>query len=156
MPVQFEIDDSGAYAKMEGADERVMSRFAELLRPIEQEMVADARARAEAHFHSVGKKPGAYLAAFDGGVKKRPSGVVGWVKNSNPLAHLLEYGFTISDLLINASGVMKFDAGGVGELYRRAVHRHETRVQAYPAVRPAVAAHLAEVREAAQTAAEGG
>ena len=67
MTIEFEVDDSQAFAKLEGASDRVMDRFAEELTGIEQAMVNDARARAVAHFHSVGKKPGLYLGAFSGG-----------------------------------------------------------------------------------------
>jgi hypothetical protein len=158
MPFQFEIDDSAAFAKMEGASDKVMDRFAELLRPVEEAMLADARAKDVAHFHSVGAKPGLYLAAFSGGVKKTPAGVVGWIRNGNNLAHLLENGFTISDILIatkSAGGVMAFDMGGVGKLFREYVHRHETKVQAYPAVHPAYEAHRDEVMAAAREAAKG-
>jgi len=153
--VEFEVDDKSAFARLEGVPQRVRERFAELLKPIEAAMLADARERALAHFHSVGKKPGLYLGAFAGGVSEKPSGVVGWVRNANPLAHLLEYGFTISDLMIAASGVMAFEAEGVGELYRREVHRHATPVQAYPAIGPAFDAHKADVRAAAEQAAAG-
>ena len=156
MTIEFEVDDSQAFAKLEGASDRVMDRFAEELTGIEQAMVNDARARAVAHFHSVGKKPGLYLGAFSGGVTQKPSGVVGYIRNNNNLAHLLEYGFTISDLLIEASGIMRFEAEGVGELYRREVHRHATPVQAYPAIHPAFAAHKDEILAAAERAAEGG
>lgn len=156
MPITFKVDDSNAFVSLDGASDRVMDRFAELLRPIEEAMLDDARARAIGHFHSVGKKPGLYLAAFAGGVSRKPSGVVGWVRNSNNLAHLLEYGFTISDLMIEASSVMRFDLAGVGELYRREVHRHATPVQAYPAIVPAFEARAGDVQAAAEQAAKGG
>jgi hypothetical protein len=155
MPISFEVNDASAFAALDGADDRVMDRFAELLRPVEQAMLDDARSRAIAHFHSVGKKPGLYLGAFAAGVSRKDSGVVGWLRNANNLAHLLEYGFTISDLVIEASGAMRFDVAGVGELYRREVHRHATPVQAYPAIHPALAARADEVLAAAEQAAKG-
>jgi hypothetical protein len=157
MEISFEVDDSGAFANLEGASDRVMERFAEELRPVEQAMLADARARAVAHFHSVGAKPGLYLGAFSGGVKKTPSGVVGWIRNDNQLAHLLEFGFTISDILIavkHVGDVMAFE-GDVGTLYREYVHRHSTGVQAYPAIHPAFEARKAEIEAAAERAARG-
>ncbi len=92
-------------------------------------------------------------------MKKEHGSVIGWLRNPNQLAHLFENGFTISDILIatkTANGVMAFEMAGVGQLYRQYVHRHETKVPAYPAIHPALAAHAADVREAAQTAAEGG
>jgi hypothetical protein len=153
MAIEFVVDDSHAFAKFEGAGGRLKERLVEALRPIEQAILDDAMQRAVAHFHTVGAKPGLYLAAFSGGVKETDRGVVAWVRNPNPLAHLLEYGFTISDLLIEANGVMAFDMQGVGTLYRSEVHRHETKVQAYPAIRPALADHVDEIRGALERAA---
>ena len=155
MEIEVEVSAQTAFAKLEGVSARVRDRFTENLKPIEEAMLTDARTAALAHFHSVGKKPGLYLGAFEGGVHEDDKRVVGWVRNANPLAHLLEYGFTISDLMIEAGGIMKFEAAGVGELYRRAVHRHATAVQAYPAIKPAFDAHKGEIQEAAERAVEG-
>ena len=157
MPLTFEVDPQTAFATIEGAPQKVIDRFAEALRPIEQAMVDDARARAVAHFHSVGAKPGLYLAGFSGGVTEKHGSIIGWVGNSNPLAHLLEKGFTISDLMIYARNaeVMKFAVAGVGDLYRKAVHRHATQVRPYPAILPAFQAKEGEIMDAAQRAVEG-
>ena len=121
---------------------------------VEQSMLQDARSKAVDHFHSTGKQPGLYLAAFSGGVSKKETKVVGWVRNNSPLAHLLENGFTISDLLIDSNNVMAFQSG-VQELYAYAVHRHATKVQAYPAIGPAFEAHKGEVITAAEQAVQG-
>ena len=149
--------EAGALERIAAAGETVQSLMAEHLAPIASDMLADARSRAQAHFHSVGAKPGLYLAGFEGGVKMEADGsAVGWVANRNPLAHLLEYGFTISDLMIEANGMaMKFAVAGVGDLYRHAVHRHATDVQAYPALTPAFEARKADVVEAAREVARG-
>jgi len=149
MSLTVNVDTSSAVAKLEAVGPTVRDAFAASLRTIEQAMLADARANAEAHFHSVGAKPGAYFAAFEGGVKQTDSAVIGYVRNANPLAHLLENGFTISDLTISAANVMRFELAGVGEIYRREIHRHATPVQAYPAITPAFEAHVAEVEAAA-------
>ena len=138
---------------LEGMGDNVMSVFAKSLREIESRILGAAQANAVAHFHSIGAKPGLYLAGFQGGVKEGKSSVVGYVRNSNQLAHLLEYGFTISDLMIAADeGVMKFLTEDVGTVYRREIHRHETQVQAYPALGPAFDAHKGEVAAAAEDA----
>lgn len=156
MSIEFEVKSRSAFAAIEGAPKKVVDAFAERLRPIEESMLADARSRALGHFHSVGAKPGLYLAGFGGGVKTRPSGVVAWMGNSNSLSHLFEYGFTISDMKIVAkdvNGLMKF-AGDTGDVYRHAVHRHETKVQPYPNILPAFEARQADILEAAQQAAK--
>jgi hypothetical protein len=154
MDVKVEMTPATAYVKLEGVAPKVVEQFAKNLEVVEEAMLADAKSIALDHFHSVGKKPGLYLAAFQGGVKTQASSVTGYVRNANNLAHLLEYGFTISDLMIESAGVMKFALGGVGDLYRRAVHRHATVVQAYPAITPAFEAHKAEVLDAAQKAVD--
>ncbi len=150
--------DAGALDRIAAMGETVQSLMAGRLQPIAQEILDEARNRAEAHIRYVSDyKPGLYLAGFGGGVKIEPNGdVVGWVGNKNPLSHLLEYGFTISDLMIEANGMaMKFEEAGVGELFRREVHRHETQVRAYPAILPAFEARKGEVIEAARDVARG-
>jgi hypothetical protein len=157
MSIDFQIDAASAFAAIEGAPQKVVDNFAALLKPIEEAMLADARGRALAHFHSVGAKPGLYIGAFDGGVKVEHGSVIGWMGNSNQLAHLLENGFTISDLMIYAKNaeVMKFAGGGVGDLYRKAVHRHATTVQPYPAIKPAFDAAKGDIQAAAEQAVQG-
>jgi hypothetical protein len=157
MSFDFEVHAESAFALLEGVGEKVIDRFAEELRPIEQAMLDDARARAAAHFHSVGAKPGLYLGGFGGGVTVKHGSAIGWMGNSNPLAHLFEAGFTISDLMIYAKNaeVMKFAAGAVGDLYRKAVHRHATAVQPYPAILPAFEAKKGDIEAAAEQAAKG-
>jgi len=156
MSIEFEIDASSVYAKLDKLSGEVRDRFAASIKQIEERMLAEARANAVAHFHSVGKKPGVYLASFSGGVKQTDGSIIGWVRNGARLAHLMENGFTISDLLIagSADAVMKFELAGVAELYRRSVHRHKTAVQAYPAIAPAFEAHKGEVLDAARIAVE--
>jgi hypothetical protein len=138
--VTCSIDDETVFARFDHMGPRVREMLVEALTPIADAMLADARGRAEAHIHSTGAKPGLYLDSIQGGVADKPGEVVGWVRSANPLAHLLEYGFTISDMTIEASAgaVMKFEMPGAGELYRREVHRHEIRVRPYPAIRPAL------------------
>ncbi len=152
--IQFQVTAYKLTAELEGASKRVLDRFAEKLRPIAARMLDEARARATAHIHSVGARPGAYLAGFNAGVKQDATSVTGWLANSNGLAHLFEYGFTISDLMIRArGGAMKFQEGGVGALYRKAIHRHATAVPAYPAILPTFEAHKAQIEQAAREAA---
>lgn len=115
---------------------------------IATEMASEARGNAAAHIRFLGaKNPGSYLASIQSGVSDKGQRVTGYVRSGHPLAHLLEEGFTISDMMINASAadVMAFD-GGAGTVFAKHVHRHETKVQAYPAIYPAFEAHQGEIR----------
>lgn len=156
MPITVEIEASSAFAKLDGLAGQVRERFVASVKEIEKAILAEARANAVAHFHSVGKKPGVYLASFSGGVKETGGSVIGWVRNGARLAHLMEDGFTISDLMIHAEGGLMelFEADTVLVLYRREVHRHATPVQAYPAIGPAFEVHKPEIEAAARAAVQ--
>ena len=120
---------------------------------IARDIDEDARARATAHFHTLGAKPGLYLAAFADGTYDKGDRVGGYVRNANGLAHLLEYGFTISDMTIYAKNgdVMAF-GGDVATVFRKMVHRHQTKVEAYPAIGPAFDAASPDIGPALITA----
>jgi hypothetical protein len=150
MAASFEVDASGAFARLDRIGPGVRQALLDELTPLAAEMADGARYLALAHFHSIGAKPGLYLASIAGGVSDKDSKVVGYVRSSNPLAHLLELGFTIKDMIIEAKsgGVMAFDAGGIAEVFTRKVHRPETKVQAYPAIQPAFDAMRGEVEAA--------
>ena len=154
MPISIDIQASSLFAKLEGMSGKVRERFAASMKRTEESILSQARSNAVAHFHSVGNKPGVYLSAFSGGVKETPGSITGWVRNGARLAHLMENGFTISDLMIQAdSGAMAFfEANSAAEPYRRNVHRHATDVQAFPAIGPAFEAHRAEIEAAARAA----
>jgi hypothetical protein len=140
------IDASGAYAHLEAVGPKARQALKDALTPIAPAMQSDARDIALAHIHSVGKKPGQYLASIRGGVTDKGYAIVGWLRTPSPLGHLLELGFTISDLMIEAKagGVMAFEAGGVSK-FVRFVHRHATAVKPYPAIGPAFTRHRAEI-----------
>lgn len=127
----------------------IQRRLEQRLGTIATEMAADARGRAAAHIRSWGaKNPGSYVTSIKGGLakKKSPTRATGYVRSGHPLAHLLEYGFTISDIMIQAKAadVMAF-AGDAGEVFRKLVHRHATKVPPYPAIGPAFEARRAEI-----------
>lgn len=139
-----------------GVRESMKADFA----PIVQAMESDARARAAAHIHSLGKNPGKYAASIKGGVSvKNPNRVTGYLRSGSPLAHLMELGFTIKDMIITAVGgsAMKFE-GEAGVMFAHAVHRHQTTVKPYPAIFPAFEAQRgaidAALTKAAATAAK--
>jgi hypothetical protein len=149
MPFDFTVDAQAAYARFDAIGPGVRQALLDELTPIAADMANDARALALAHFHSIGKKPGQYLASIRGGVSDKGSRVVGYVRSSSPLAHLLELGFTISDMIIEAKGgaLMTFDTdGGVRSAFK--VHRPETKVDPYPAIEPAFEAKRSDIMAA--------
>jgi hypothetical protein len=162
MSLTVKLTNDRAFTIFDGVGDDVMSAFAKGLRDIESRILSDARANAVSHFHSAGVDPGGYLKAFQGGVKEKKGSVVGYVRNAHPIAHLLEYGFTISDLMIvpgtgkntkaQVGDLMKF-AGSAGDVFRRTVPRPETAVRAFPALGPAFEAHRGEIIAAAEDAA---
>jgi hypothetical protein len=156
MPFAFEIDASAAFVRLDEIGPRVHDLLVGEMRTLADAMQEDARSRAIAHFHSVGKKPGLYLDSIRGGVSDKKTRVSGYVRSANPLAHLLENGFTISDLLIEAAkgGVMAFEVETVGTLYASTVHRHSTEVKAYPAIHPAFDAAKPAIEAALQRVAD--
>ena len=131
----------------------VKARLEESLGRLGKEMASDARSRAQAHIRFIGaKKPGSYVASITGGLAKPKSKTrtTGYVRSGHPLAHLMEDGFNITDILIaakNAGEVMAF-WGSAGLMFREYVHRHATHVQAYPAIHPAFEARRADVMAA--------
>jgi hypothetical protein len=156
MPVTFAIDAQAAFVHLDRIGPGVHQALLDELTPIADAMQADARSRALGHFHSLGKKPGLYLDSIRGGVSDKGTRVSGYVRSSNPLAHLFEDGFTISDMLIEAAngGVMAFEEGGVGQMFRQEIHRHETAVKPYPAIHPAFDAARSEIEAALRRVAE--
>ena len=74
--------------------------------------------------------------------------MVGWLRSGDPLAHLLEEGFTISAMLIESAKVMAFEWAGVGEVFAHEVHRPATDVRAYPSILPSFEAREAEIEAA--------
>lgn len=154
MPFSFEVDPQAVYLKFDAIGPGVRELLAQELRPIVDEMVDDARSRAVDHFHSLGAKPGLYLASIHGGVKEQSFRVSGWMRSSNPLAHLLELGFTIRDWMIESKTLMAFELPDIGEVFAREVHRHATKVKPYPALFPAFEALQGEIEDALQRVAD--
>ena len=117
-------------------------------------IAAEARDFAEAHIHSIGRSkdgkfpPGSYVQSIKGGLAKpkSPTRTTGYTRSGHPLAHLMELGFNITDMIIrpgttkrtlsHLGALMAFD-GGAEELVKRLVHRHATRVPPHPAIKPA-------------------
>jgi hypothetical protein len=104
-------------------------------------------ARALAHIHTSGKKPGLYLASIYGGVADKAHRVSGYVRSSSPLAHLLEYGVADTgahDILPKAAQALRF-MGDAGAVFARLIHHPGATIPAYPAFGPALEARKDEV-----------
>ena len=145
---------------LDAVEPDVRQRLEQSLGQLGKRIGDDAKSRAQAHIRFLGvKKPGSYVESIYGGLAKPKTRtrVTGFVRSGHPLAHLMEEGFTISDILIAArsgGGVMEF-WGSLGLTYRQYIHRHETQVQAYPAINPAFEARRADVMAAFAAAAKG-
>jgi hypothetical protein len=155
---RLEVTDNRLLQLLDGVAPGVQDKLRERLAAIGAEVAADANMRTAAHIRSWGAKdPGTLATSFRGGLAKAKSEsrVTGYARSSHPLAHLMEYGFTIKDMMITASAatVMAF-AGDAGEVFRRVIHRHATKVPAYPALRPAFDDRRGEVIAAFAEAAK--
>jgi hypothetical protein len=120
-----------------------------VVRPLSRDMADDVRGRAAAHIHTVGKKPGAYLASIQQGVYDKGKRLGGFVRSGSPLAHLLEYGAhpPPHEIQAKAADVLRFN-GSAGDVFRRAVQHPGATIPPYPAFGPAVAAHRDQIANA--------
>jgi hypothetical protein len=151
------VDDSDVIAHIERLVPSMHDALVAYLGNIAREIETDAQARARGHIRFLGaKNQGSYVSSITSGVSDREDRVTGYVRSGHPLAHLLEFGFTISDMTIYASAadVMAFD-GGAGTVFAKHVHRHATKVQPYPAIHPAFEDHKAEILDALERVVGG-
>ena len=120
-----------------------------VLRPLTQEMGDDVRGRAAAHIHTVGTKPGAYLASIQMGPYDKDKRMGGFVRSGSPLAHLLESGAHPPPHEIRASAAQALAfTGDAGTVFRRAVQHPGATIPPYPAFGPAMEAHRTEIADA--------
>ena len=119
-----------------------------VLRPLTQELHSDVLERAAAHIHTVGKKPGAYLASIQMGQYDKGKRMGGYVRSGSPLAHLLEGGAKPPSHTITASAasVLAF-SGDAGIVFRRAVQHPGATIPPYPAFGPAMEGRRTEITE---------
>lgn len=130
-----------------------------VVRPMSEEMAADVRSRAVDHIHTLGTKPGLYLASIYSGVYDKAQRIGGFARSGSPLAHLLEGGANLPahSIEAKAADALMF-TGSAGDVWRKAVQHPGARIPPYPAFGPAIdakrdeiAARLtAAVREAAR------
>lgn len=154
----IEINDGRLNAWFDAAPANVRAHLLARLTPIASDMRDDAKGRAAAHIRYTGKYPGQYLDSIQSGVSmKHPTRVTGYIRSGFFLARLLETGFNITDIMIYPKRVqaMLFEAFG-GKVFAKAVHRHATRVEPYPAIRPAYESRKAEIIEALIAACRAG
>jgi hypothetical protein len=116
------------------------------LRSLTPELHADVVGRAAAHIHTVGKKPGAYLASIAMGYYDKGQRMGGFVRSGHPLAHLLEGGAKppAHAIAASAASVLAFQ-GSAGMVFRQAVQHPGATIPPYPAFGPAIDAHRTEI-----------
>jgi hypothetical protein len=120
-----------------------------VLKPLTREMYEDVLERASSHIHTVGTKPGAYLASIQRGLYDKDKRLGGFVRSGSPLAHLLESGAHPPPHEIQASAAQALAfTGDAGTVFRRAVQNPGAAIPPYPAFGPAMEAHRAEITEA--------
>ena len=121
-----------------------------VLRPLAQEIGDDVRGRAAAHIHTVGTKPGIYLASIQQGVYDKGSRRIGaFVRSGSPLAHLLEHGAKPpAHAIVAKTGDALMFTGSAGEVFRRAVQHPGAIIPSYPAFEPALEEHRTEIIDA--------
>lgn len=147
IPALF-ISDAHITRVLDAVAPSLRAKLIDALTPIADEIAADAKAAAAAHIRFLGaKNPGSYVESIKAGVSIRDAQrVIGYVRSGHHLAHLLEDGFTIKEMMIAAGdgGIMAFE-GELGMQFARQVHRPETKVPAYPAINPAFEARRGEI-----------
>jgi hypothetical protein len=94
LALEFEVNASGLIARLDRIMPNVREALTRALKPAAEQGAQEVRAAAAARIHYFGEKPGAYLASIYGGVFDKPNRVGGFIRSSNALAHLLEYGTT--------------------------------------------------------------
>lgn len=153
MAASLKVDVSSAIARFDRIGPNVHQVLVDRMTPLAQEIAADARSRALAHIHFLGIKPGAYVASIYGGISDKQNSVVGFVRSSSPLAHLLEFGAKTPahDILPKVAAVLAFQ-GDAGTVFARAVRSPGATIPPYPAIYPAFEAVSGQI-EAALTEA---
>ena len=116
------------------------------IRSLTPELYADVLARAADHIHTIGTKPGAYLASIAMGYYDKGKRMGGFVRSGSPLAHLLEAGANppAHAIAASAASVLAFQ-GDAGTIFRQAVQHPGARIPPYPAFGPAIEAHSSEI-----------
>ena len=156
MSVSLDVDGGRFVARLDAIGPDTRHALVASLGALAQDVAADARSIAAAHIHVFGKKPGQYIGSIYGGVSDKSYQVVGFVRSSSSLAHLLEYGATIPphEILPDAAKVLAFleDSSTV---FAKAVHSPGAKVPPYPAIDPAFDAARGRIEDAIDDAVSG-
>ena len=147
------VDADRAMARIENVAPKAREKLAESVRDLADEIAADARSRAQSHIRFLGlKAPGSYVQSIRGGASEKDKQIVGFVRSGHPLAHLMELGFQITDLMITAKPGGVLANASLDEVFGIKVHRHATAVKPYLAILPAFEAARADIETALQAA----
>lgn len=145
--ISFSVDDTRLTARLDRIAPEVRDALARALKPAAEAVAEEARALAAAHIRYLGRKPGQYLASIYGGLFDKGDRIGGFVRSSDPLAHLLEGGASLPahDILPSAAEVLAF-AGDAGTVFAKVVHFPGATMPPYPAIEPAFSAAEGELR----------
>lgn len=155
MSFSITIDTSSVAARLAALGPNVKQALVAALTPIAASIEADARARAQAHIHTRGKTPGAYLASIHAGVAQRADGDIAvYAGSSSILAGWLEYGARVPAHLIgpDVAEALRF-TGSAGEVFAKLVHSPGADIPAYPAIGPAFEAARDDIMSAIEAVA---
>ena len=144
------LNESRIVARLDAIGPSVRQKLIEVLTPLAEEVVADAKSRAQAHIRYLGLKPGEYLDSIKGGVSlKNDKRVTGYIRSGSPIAHLLEYGANVPahEILPKIAKVLAF-TGSAGTVFAKAVHSPGATIPPYPALGPAFEARKSEIKAA--------
>jgi len=152
----FTLAFTDTTARMEQIGPDARQALEKALAPLAKDVAADAKRRAEAHIRFLGLKPGAYVASIYGDVSSKQQAVLGYVRSTSPLAHLLEYGAETPAHVIEASvkEAMAF-AGPAGKVFAQTVNHPGASIPAYPAIMPAFEAQRSNIVEVVDKTVRG-
>jgi len=148
------VDDDRATARLERVGPDARAALKDELKDLADRIASDARARAQNHIRYLGPKaPGSYVQSIQGGVADGERELVGYVRSSHPLAHLMELGAGPHEILPVAASVLAFQ-GPAGTVF--AMHVHSPGMRPYPAILPAFEAKRGEIATDLQQAVKDG
>jgi hypothetical protein len=122
MPITIDVDLTAANEHLQNIDLQVRKNLINVLGPLAENIVADARANAAAHIHLLGKTPGKYLDSIEFKIVADDDRVVAHIQSADPLALLLEYGAerAAHEILPDTARALFFFFGGE-EIFARVV-----------------------------------
>lgn len=168
MPIEIvEISDSRVAVQLERIGPNARAALEEALAPLATQIGADARSRAAAHIHLIGKESlGAYVESIKDGVASKDARVVGWVRSNTPTIHfkgrdvplavLMQYGANPPphEILPDVATALNFE-GSAGEVFAAKVSHPGAHIAAFPDITVAFESAAPEIRATLEEAVKG-